>query len=278
MSGLLFAAMAVVAKVVAAHGMPGPQIACVRFVVGCVVCLAAAVKRPFRVSNWRGLAVRGTFGGAAVLCFFLGIEHLPVGEATLLNYTSPVFTAVFAAMFLGEALTFGAIAALVVTTVGVVLVVRGNSPAGASFGFGRWELVGVLGSVLSGAAVTAIRWVRRTDGSWEVLFAFCAVGAVINAVPAAQNWVTPTSWEWLLLLVVGGLAVGGQLLMTYALRYVAAAPAGILGQIVPVGALVFGWMFLGERIAGVALVGAAVTLAGVSWGAWKATVAVPEEG
>ena len=51
---------------------------------------------------------------------------------------------------------------------------------------------------------------------------------------------------------------------------VTAAPAGILGQIVPVGALLFGWAFLGEQIAGLSLAGAAITLAGVSFSAWRA--------
>ena len=41
----------------------------------------------------------------------LTIEHLPVGIATLLNYTAPVFTAVWAALFLGESLDATSIAA-----------------------------------------------------------------------------------------------------------------------------------------------------------------------
>jgi len=37
--------------------------------------------------------------------YFLAIWKLPVGMATLLNYSAPVFTAVLAAMFLSEPLT-----------------------------------------------------------------------------------------------------------------------------------------------------------------------------
>ena len=42
-----------------------------------------------RANNKLGLLLRGAYGGAAVLFYFLGIAHLPVGIATLLNYTAP---------------------------------------------------------------------------------------------------------------------------------------------------------------------------------------------
>ena len=64
--------------------------------------------------------MRGAYGGAAVLFYFIGIAHLPVGIATLLNYTAPVFTAIYAALFLGEAITRATLGALALTSVGVV--------------------------------------------------------------------------------------------------------------------------------------------------------------
>ena len=96
---LLFALMAVIAKAAAAR-LPGPQIAFVRFLLGLVACAVISLRRPLRARNKRGLFLRGLFGGAAVFCYFLTIEHLPVGIATLMNYTAPVFTAFWAALFL----------------------------------------------------------------------------------------------------------------------------------------------------------------------------------
>ena len=73
-----------------------------RFAVGVVVCAGAATRLRLRPNNRRGLFWRGVFGGAAVACYFVAIAHLTVGMATLLNYTSPVFTALFAWLFLDE--------------------------------------------------------------------------------------------------------------------------------------------------------------------------------
>src|SRR3954470_17117394 len=95
--------MAAIAKA-AALRLPEPQVAFVRFLFGLGACAVVSTRRPLRARNMRGLVWRGAFGGAAVLCYFLCIEHLPVGIATLLNYTAPVFTAVWAALFLREPL------------------------------------------------------------------------------------------------------------------------------------------------------------------------------
>jgi drug/metabolite transporter (DMT)-like permease len=276
-AALVFAAMALATKVAAAR-LPGPEIAFVRFLIGLGACAVARTRVPMHARNKVGLLMRGAFGGAAVLCFFLGIEHLPVGIATLLNYTAPVFTAVYAALFLGEPITRATLGALVLTTVGVVMVMVGTAPAG-SFVLGPWQLVGVLSAMLSGAAVATIREVRKTDGSWEIFAAFCAAGAAITVIPAVRGWVAPLPREWLVLTVVGLTSVVGQLLMTYALRYVRAAVGGIIAQLTPVTSLALGWAVLGDRIGRLAVAGAVFTLAGVTVGGYLAAgrVADPVE-
>jgi len=268
-AALVFALMALATKVACAR-LPGPQVAFVRFVIGLGACAIAGLRVPMRARNKVGLLLRGAYGGAAVLFYFIAIAHLPVGIATLLNYTAPVFTAIYAAVFLGEAITRGTLFALALTSVGVALVIGGTAPAG-SLALGPWQLIGLLSAMLSGAAVATIREVRKTDGSWEIFAAFCLAGAVICAGPALQGWVRPRPLEWKILVLVGVLSVIGQLLMTHALRYVRAAVGGIIAQLTPVTSMVLGWMMFRDRIAGLALAGAALTLAGVSVGAYLAS-------
>jgi drug/metabolite transporter (DMT)-like permease len=272
-AAILFALMAVLVKVAAA-ALPGPEVAFVRFAIGLAACALAATRLRLRTRNRMGLFLRGAYGGAAVLCYFLAIEHLPVGVATLLNYTAPVFTALYAALFLGEALRRGALGALLLTSIGVVLVIKGQAPPG-SLGLGTWQLVGLASALLSGAAVATIREVRRTDGSWEIFAAFCAVGALITGVPTLAAWKTPRPSEWGALLAVGLLSVAAQLMMTYALRYVRAAVAGVVAQLTPVTALALGWLLFRDAIAGIAALGALLTLAGASWGTYLATTVEP---
>ena len=265
-SSLVFAVMAVIAKAAAAR-LPGPQVAFVRFLFGLAACALISIRRPLHPRNRMGLVWRGVFGGSAVLCYFLTIEHLPVGIATLLNYTAPVFTALWAALFLGESLDATSIAALALATSGVVLVSLGTSgtmPTAVT----RWLLVGALSAILSGAAVAVIRQVRKTDGAWEIFTAFCTAGALITGIPAVRGWIAPSTSEWWLLAAVGGSSVIAQMGLTWAMRYVRAGPAGIIQQLTPVAALALGWLIYGDRIPPLSMLGAALALTGVSWGAW----------
>jgi S-adenosylmethionine uptake transporter len=268
-SAVLFAVMAAAVKRAVAR-IPGAEVATIRFAVGIFACAIAATRVRLRANNWTGLFLRGAFGGAAVLCYFTAIEHLTVGVATLLNYTSPVFTALWAALFLAEPLGGSAVGALGLTSFGVALVVWAGAPHG-TIGLGPWQLVGITAAVLSGAAIATIREVRKTDGSWEIFAGFCVVGFFITGVPAARVWVRPTSVEWGWLLLVGTLSVVAQLTMTWSLRYLRAAVAGILMQLTPVASLVIGWVIFDERIAGLAMAGAALTLVGVTWGGFLAS-------
>jgi drug/metabolite transporter (DMT)-like permease len=265
-AALLFGLMAILAKGAAAR-LPGPEIAFIRFTIGLLACGVAATRIRMRANNWRGLMWRGAFGGAAVLCYFLAIQHLAVGMATLLNYTAPVFAALWAWLFLGERIALGTLGALAVTTSGVAVVIVANAPPGG-VALGPWQLVGILSSVLSGAAVATIREVRKTDGSWEIFAAFCVAGALFTGVPASRHWVSPTGIEWALMLGVGATSVAAQLMMTYALRDLPAAAAGVLFQLTPVTAIVLGGVLYGERPAALAIAGSAVTLCGVIWGAF----------
>jgi drug/metabolite transporter (DMT)-like permease len=267
----VFAAMALATKLAAAR-LPGPQIAFVRFVIGIAACALAAIRVHMHARNKPGLIMRGAYGGAAVFFYFLAIAHLPVGIATLLNYTAPVFTAIYAAVFLGEAITRPTLGALALTSVGVVMVIGGTAPPGSlgQASLGPWLLVGMVSAVLSGAAVATIRQVRQTDGSWEIFAAFCLAGAAICIGPALASWVAPQPGEWLLLAAVGVTSVIGQLLMTHALRYVRAAVGGVIAQLTPVTSLAFGWVLFDDRIGRLALAGTVLTLAGVSIGAYLA--------
>ena len=265
-AALVFGLMAILAKGATEH-LPGPEIAFIRFSVGLGACALAATRVRLRARNWRGLFWRGAFGGAAVLCYFLTIQHLTVGVATLLNYTAPVFTALWAWLFLRERIALGTVGALALATTGVAVVIVASAPAGG-VALGPWQIVGILSSVLSGAAVATIREVRKTDGSWEIFAAFCVAGALFTGVPAAFHWVTPSAVEWGMMVGVGFTSVAAQLMMTYALRDLPASAAGVLFQLTPVSTMVLGRVFYHERPAPLAIGGAAVTLVGVAWGAY----------
>ncbi|MSP15701.1 MAG: DMT family transporter [Myxococcales bacterium] len=269
-AAVAFGVMAWLAKA-ATHHASSAQVAFVRFAVGTTAVLlwfsvsGAAV----RVRRADLLLLRGGLGSIAVLAYFFAISRLPVGTATLYHYTAPIWTALFAALLLGERLPRTGAFALVLTFGGVALVVFGQGKAlGGAYG----DQALALGSaVISGGAVTAIRAARRYNATWTVFGAFSLLGLLVSAGPALATWRTPSLIGWLLLVSVGLVALLAQLLVTRALGHHAAATGGIISQLTVITALGLGTLIDNEPFGPLSLVGAIATLVGVSLAARVST-------
>lgn len=268
-SALLFGIMAFLSKL-ACRTYDGASVAGIRFVLGALATSAlwAGGRVDARPHNLRLLLLRGTSGGVAVVLYFLTIEHLNVGMATLLNYTSPPFTVIMARVFLGEKLVRGGLTALALTMIGVLLVVVGQSrgldgPPPDPF----WVAMGLLSAVCSALAITSIRALRsgpRPESVWSIFLSFCVVGALC-AAPLSRGLHAPTLVEALLLLGVGAAAMMAQLGMNSVMRWVPAALFGITAQLSVVFTMLLGALLLGESWTWVSAAGALVTLGGVAW-------------
>jgi len=275
-SATLFGLMAFSAKV-ATHRLAGPQVAMIRMAVGLLPALA--------VPRWRRAALhfhrldlilyRGFFGGLAVMLYFLAIQHIDVGVATLLNYTAPIWSGLFSILFISERFSARVLIPLPVALVGIVLVVHAHASPGDVFGFGRWELVGACSAITSGVAVTAMRAARRAENSWSVYASFCLLGMLVNMPLALARWKTPRGTEWLAIAATSIFAMGAQLLMTFSLRWVDAMTVGVISQLAVLVSMALGSLFLGDRITLAAAIGAALTIGGVAGVTYVNSLAAP---
>ncbi|MHB1847167.1 MAG: EamA family transporter, partial [Deltaproteobacteria bacterium] len=132
-ASFFFASMALLTRIATQRGFSIPELVFTRMGVGALGCVAlwraygAALprSRPFL------LLARGLLGTASILLFFFALGRLPVGVATLLNYTSPLFTALFATVFLGERPGPRPLVGLAATFIGLALVVGTGAAPGA---------------------------------------------------------------------------------------------------------------------------------------------------
>lgn len=269
-SAVFFALMAFAAKIASAD-LSGSQVAFVRFIIMMlpVVAVPRLARKAMEYKRLDLLVYRGVFGGVAVLLYFLAIEHIPVGIATLFNYSSPIFSVPFAALFLGERVDRRLLLPLVAALTGLFFVATGNHGAGPLLHLGVWEMVGVGSSILSGAALTAIRAARRSEGSWSIYGSFSLCGLLATAPFALATFRRPTTTEWLLLAFIGVSSVVAQLLMTWAYRWVTNLQAGVISQLTVVVSMLLGVIFLGDRLAPLQVLGTVLTVAGVMGVAWS---------
>jgi drug/metabolite transporter (DMT)-like permease len=263
-SACLFGLMALSAKL-ATQRLNGAQVAMIRFSLSSLPFLVIPTFRREAMTFGRTdlLFYRGFFGGIAVLFYFLAIAHIPVGVATLLNYTAPIFSGIFSAIFIGEPVKPRSALPLAIAIFGVFLVVRGHASPGEWLGFGRWELLGLTSAVLSGAAVTAIRRARQTEGSWAIYASFSIFGFLATAPFGIWAWQNPTPREWMYLVAVAVCSSGAQLLMTHAFRWVETVVQGVISQLAVVISMVLGALLLGELLTPLVLLGSALTIGGV---------------
>lgn len=270
LSAVCFALMGVATKVAAGH-LSGARISCVRFALMLlpVVLVPGLRRRATTFHRWDLLLYRGVFGGVAALLYFLAIEHIPIGLATLLNFTNPVFSVLFASLFLGERFDLRLLAPLAVVLAGVTLAAGADAPELGALHFGLWELAALGSAVLGGAAVTAVRAARRSESSWSIYASFSLFGFIAAAPFAASGPpVSPPPAVWLWLAGVGVASIAAQLSMTFAYRWVTNLQAGMILQLTVVLSLLMGALALGERLTALQTVGCGVTLAGVVGVIW----------
>ncbi len=263
LSAVAFGVMAIAAKQVTAT-LPAAQVALVRFAVMLLPLLVLPELRR-EAFRWRRrdlLVYRGFFGGAAVLLYFLALEHLEVSTATLLNYTSPIWAVLLAAVFLGEKVPIVALLPAGLALAGLLLV-TGAFHGSELLLWGPYELAGLLSAVLSGAAVTAIRAARRVEGSWAIYTSFSVFGFAVSIPLALPPWQWPALTEWGWLFAVGVSSIIAQLAMTFAYRWVTNLEAGVLAQVTVLLTLLCDAFWAGGSLAAERLLGAVLVVAGI---------------
>ena len=247
---LAFSVMSLLVKV-AGRRLPSQEVVLVRAVI--TLALSAWAVHHARVRPWgtpgkrRLLVLRGVVGFLALSCFYHSIVHLPLADATVIQYTNPVFTGLMAVPLLGERLRRREVASVLVSMAGVALVMR------PSFLFGAGEAldpltvtIGVLGAVCSATAYVCVRKLGETEDASVIVFYFAGI-SVIGALPAAfMDAVWPTPTEWLVMLGIGVATQLGQVSITHGLRLERAGRATATAYLQIVFAALWGVLFFAE--------------------------------
>lgn len=123
-------------------------------------------------ANRRLLLARGVIGFIALSSYMQTLTLMPMRDAVVINFTGPIFTALLAAVFLGEPWGLREGAATVFSFFGVLLISKppiffGRGPAGqgataADDVAKLWAVgIGLMGAACTGAAYTLVRAVGK---------------------------------------------------------------------------------------------------------------------
>jgi drug/metabolite transporter (DMT)-like permease len=109
---------------------PGTGFSALRFAIGAVVIgLIVALtqgRAGFAVPRMHLQIARGMTLGVGALCFYLSLFVMPLAEATAIGFAAPMVIALLSARLLGERIARASWAAMVLATIGVLIILRPN--------------------------------------------------------------------------------------------------------------------------------------------------------
>lgn len=264
---LAFAAMGAMAKA-ASSAIPTFELVAARSAVTWLVMelLRRRMGLPLRFGMVPVLAVRTLAGFAAIAMYFHALRFIPLGEAVLLNNTSPVLTSLAAVALLGERMTAVKAFALAAALVGLWLLL-GARDLSTLAGQGAW--LGA-GSAIAGAiAMVALKKASAANRALMIVWALAAVSTLGSLLMAGRDWLVPTAREGWLLLGTGVTAAIAQLLMTSGYRRLDASEASVYSFLTPLFSLLAGIALFGEQPGWRAGVGGLLILGAGTFSAWR---------
>jgi drug/metabolite transporter (DMT)-like permease len=261
-AAFFFSVMAALAKL-AGVTVPLFEIVFARSVAVAMLAGAQLVRdgRGFRGKEPRILVLRGVLGFVSLSCYHYALIHLPLADATVIHFVNPVFTAFIAALWLRERLGLREAALVLASLAGVVLVARPEFLFGSGGALDPFPvLVGLCGAVLSAAAYTTVRRLRK-EPPMLIVFYFAVVCTLLS-MPLAAAQFQPLSFAQVGLLACVGLTTHlGQVFLTWGFRLERAGRASAMGYLQIVLAAVWGWLLFSEIPDVWTWVGAAVIVA-----------------
>ena len=202
-------------------------------------------------------AARAFCAAVELTAFYFAISLIPLPTAMSIVSASPIFGTLLGVVFLRERLRLGGWIAVFAGFAGVLLVVQPEEGVNSVYG-----TIAVLTSVvLWSFAQLFSRRLSTTESNFTILFYYAIGGVTILGLATPFVWVNPTLLEWAALLTVGIFGCVGQYFLILALRY---APMSLLAPFeysALVWASLYGYIFWGDVLGPIAIVGVAVIIA-----------------
>ncbi len=238
MASFSFAIMGAFVKLASQH-MSSLEVVFFRNLFGVAIIGYGVYKKPMTHIGGKPflLLFRGLMGFSALLAYFYNIANISLGDAVTYSKTAPIFTAIFAYIFLKEKLSSSAWFAVFVGFGGIVLIAQPSA-----LGFTKYDLLGIFSGVGAALAYTSIRELRAYYDTRAIVLSFTLVGTVGPIILFILSeygevkeldfmlgkFIMPTGIIWLYVIGLGLLGTFSQYFMTKAYGE---TKAGIVGAV-----------------------------------------------
>ena len=238
--------------------IPWPSLAISGMRGGIAAIVIYIYSRNDKITITKDKIIAACFYTLVVTLFVMANKLTTAGNAILLQYTAPVYVALFGYMFLGERSTFVDWATIMILLLGLAL-----------FFFDDLSFDGYLGNVLailsgmSFAGLTLLLRKQKDDSPSDSIL----LGNILTLVIGLPVIVGGTEFDLnsiILILLLGVLQLGiPYILYTTAIKHVTALDAIIFPIIEPILNPILVFIVLGETLGAWSVFGGALVLSGV---------------
>ena len=237
-----------------------------RTFLGALALFAFAVLtgRRLPMPHWKPLVLLGllqtaVFGALIQWALVAG----EAGRVVVVVYSMPFWLVALAALFLGERVGPGPLAAVLVAALGLGLILQ---PWGAGAPARGGAMLAMLAGLVWAAAAVIARKSPRREGdnllaltAWQMLFGALLLGFLVLARRGEPLTATPYLWGALAYSSIFATGIA-WFLWLFILERMSTGAAGLSTLLVPVVGLTASWIQLGERPDGATALGVALIL------------------
>lgn len=228
-----------------------------RNIVGVLIIGVSFLKVPIKQKGGKPflLLFRGFIGFVAMIAYFYNVTHIPLADAVTYSRTSPIFTAIFAMIFLKEGIGLKGWFAISLGFLGMILVMQ---PSG---GFSKDHIFGFVNAICAALAFTSIRELKRYYDTRSIVLSFMGTGVVLTTILMIISefyyvegldfilgkFIMPVGIQWVYLGGIGFFSFLGQIYLTKAYGATKAGIVGAAGYSVIVFSIILG-LLMGDSL------------------------------
>lgn len=215
LAAFFFSLMGLMVKSIKAE-IPFYQSMFFRFLFNMILLLPFLLKdvQKFKVKRPGLMFIRCATGFVAGFLYFYSYVHIPLANAFVLQYSSPIFVTVFAVFFLKEVVRPVQVFLILVAFVGAGFMVQPE--------WGVLDLAHglcLLSAVFAGLAYTSVKKLIAENSFLTIVFYFSLFSAAMTFIFFYNDFVPMTPFHLLYLLGLGLMATLGQVCLTYAYKF-----------------------------------------------------------
>ena len=204
------------------HSLPASQLIFLRgliAVLGLLLLAKVLDKQAFN-REWqqhltqRWVLARSLLDGLASLVYLSALFHMPLGNATAINMSTPLLIALFSGLLMGVHISLRNWMIIGLGFVGVILVVQPQAE-----GFNAWAWVALAGTCLHALRDLSVRFIPPTVPSMVITVGTALSATVLAGIwSLAHEWVDLSAFTWLMVASASVFLSSGYFFLIKATR------------------------------------------------------------